>query len=134
MNASRNFLVLVVTLGLLPMPAYAQSMPPWAIAAMASPVIMIVLAIMLGLLTRSWNAGLFNTMMVPIWFVLFLMAPYLAEIPIVLWILLALYIGHALLLLWLVFAQMRRRFAALRRPADGLPPSPVSPTASPRSR
>ncbi len=108
---------LAVVLGTLPVSAHAQYVPPWLIAAVLSPILVFLLCIILGGLTRSIRIGAFHAALVLAWVVLFSLASYFVENDYVIWTPLALYILHSALLLVLIVVEIAKRIAGRARTA-----------------
>ncbi len=107
-EVTRNRLTLLSALA-LPSVAYAQRIPT-AIAAMAvSPLLVILLAVAHGVLSRSWRAGAAHTGLVLLWVLMFGVASYWVENDYVIWTPLVLYGVHAITLLILVVKGLLRR-------------------------
>jgi hypothetical protein len=102
---------------LLPGVAYAQYVPIWLVAAALSPVVVVLFAIILGALSRSWRIGALHTGLVFAWIVLFGLAAYFIENDYVIWTPLVLYAAHAILILILIVVNIARRFGNADRAA-----------------
>lgn len=100
---------IAVFLGTFPVPAHAQYVPPWAIAAVLSPILVLLLCIVLGCLTRSLRIGALHAGLVLAWVVLFYLATYFLENDYVIWTPLALYLFHSVLLLVLIVVELAKR-------------------------
>jgi hypothetical protein len=98
-------------LGALPVPAHAQYVPTWLIAAVLSPLLVLVLCGILGWVRRSARAGALHAALVVLWVVLFSLASYFVENDYVIWTPLALYLLHAALLIGLIVIGVARRIA-----------------------
>lgn len=96
-------------LSFLPGIACAQYVPVWLVAAAVSPVVVILFAIILGVLCRSWRIGALHTGLVFAWIVLFGLAAYFIENDYVIWTPLVLYAAHAVLILILIVVNIARR-------------------------
>jgi hypothetical protein len=116
---SPRFLAMTVAvfLGALPVSAHAQYVPPWLVAAVLSPILVFILCIILGVLTRSIRIGGLHAVLVLTWIVLFSLASYFVENDYVIWTPLALYTLHSTLLLVLIVVETGRRIAG-RTDAD----------------
>ena len=100
-----------VVLGTFPVSAHAQYIPPWLIAAVLSPILVFLLCIILGGITRNIRIGALHAAFVLAWVVLFSLASYFVENDYVIWTPLALYILHSVLLLVLIFVEIAKRIA-----------------------
>lgn len=98
-----------VFLGALPISAHAQNVPPWLVVAVLSPILVFILCIVLGVLTRSIRIGALHAALVLAWIVLFSLASYFVENDYVIWTPLALYTLHSALLLVLIVVEIARR-------------------------
>ena len=101
----------IASLALLPGIAYAQYVPIWLVVAALSPVVVILFAVMLGVLTRSWRIGALHTGLVIVWVLLFGFAAYFIENDYIIWTPLVLYAIHALLILVLIVVNIAKRIA-----------------------
>lgn len=75
-----------------------------------SPIFVMLLAVLLGVLTRSWLVGAKHAGLVVIWVVLFGVASYWVENDYVIWTPLVLYSVHAMIMIALVVKGLLRRF------------------------
>jgi len=96
-------------LAALPLPAYAQYIPPWLVAAALSPLLVLVLCAALGIAARSVRAWLVHSGLVLLWVTLFVLAAQLVENDYVIWTPIVLYAAHAALVLGLIVAALLRR-------------------------
>lgn len=101
----------VVVLVLLPRDAAAQYIPPWLVVGALSPLAVLALAVLLGLLARSWRTGALHGGLVVLWVLLFLVAAYFVENDYVIWTPMVLYAAHALLIMVLIIAKLARRLS-----------------------
>lgn len=96
-----------------PLAAHAQHIPGWLVMAALSPVAVILLAIVLGILTRSLRAGVLHVALVLLWVVTFGITAYYVTNDYIIWTPLVLYGLHAILLvvliLWQIVIRFRRR-------------------------
>jgi intracellular septation protein A len=106
---------LTALLSLLPASAQAQYIPPIFIAAALSPLLVILLAIVLGLLARSCRVGLRHTLLILLWVLLFGLASYFIENDYVIWTPMVLYAAHSLLIVVLILANIVKRIRTARR-------------------
>jgi len=104
-------------LGTLPVSAYAQYVPPWLIAALLSPILVLFLCIILGVLCRSVRIGALHAGLVITWVVLFSLASYFVENDYVIWTPLTLYILHSALLFVLIVVEAAKRMSGRARTA-----------------
>jgi hypothetical protein len=79
------------------------------IAAVLSPILVLLLCAVHGLLARSLRAWLRHSALVLGWVALFALASYFVENDYVIWTPLVLYVAHAALLLGLIVAAILRR-------------------------
>ena len=93
----------------------AQYIPTWFVVAALSPLIVIVFAIILGFLSRSWKVGAVHTGLVLIWVALFALAARYVENDYIIWTPLALYALHALSILVLIAVKVTRRISTAGR-------------------
>lgn len=100
---------LIASLSLIPGIAYAQHVPTWLVVSALSPLVVILFAIILGILTRSWRIGAVHTGLVIAWVILFGFAAYFVENDYVIWTPLALYAAHALLIFVLIVVKVAQR-------------------------
>ncbi len=98
-------------LAALPLPAYAQYIPPWLVAAVLSPLLVLVLCAVLGIVARSLRAWLLHSGLVILWVALFVIAAQLVENDYVIWTPIVLYLAHAVLVVGLIVAAIGRRGA-----------------------
>ena len=101
----------VALLLLLPGTAHAQYVPPWLAAAALSPVLVLFLAIILGLLRGSWKTGLKHAGFVILWVVLFVITAQTIENDYVIWTPIVLYGLHTLLILALITINIFKRMS-----------------------
>lgn len=106
-----------VILGMLPVSAHAQYVPPWLIVAVLSPILVFLLCIILGFLTRSIRVGAIHSGLVLAWIVLFSLASYFVENDYVIWTPMALYVLHSALLVVLIIVAIGRRVSGRDRSA-----------------
>ena len=96
-------------------PAAAQHVPIWVAAAVLSPLAVLSLCIVLGLLKRSGRVSIRHAALVLLWILLFSLASYFVENDYVIWTPLAIYSIHSVLLLFLVVIEIRNRIAGRDR-------------------
>ena len=103
--------VLAVSALTVPGTAQAQHIPPIIVALALSPVLVLMLAVVLGIVMRSWKAGLSHSGLIVVWIVLFGVAAYWVENDYVIWTPLLLYVVHAIILIVLIVkgVLLRRR-------------------------
>ncbi len=101
--------IFAVVLALIPVSAHAQYIPPWLVVGALSPLLVLLLCIILGLLTRSVRVGALHAAFVIAWVVLFSLASYCVENDYVIWTPLALYLLHTALLFVLIVVQIGKR-------------------------
>ncbi len=115
MSTRSSVTIFAVVLGILPVSAHAQYIPPWLVAAALSPILVLFLCVILGFLTRSVRTGVLHAAIVLAWIVLFSLASYFVENDYVIWTPLALYLLHSALLLVLIVVETARRIAGSSR-------------------
>ena len=93
----------------LPGTAFAQNIPPIIAALALSPVLVFLLAIVLGVVTRSWRVALRHSGFVCVWILMFGIASYWVENDYVIWTPLALYGIHAGTMIILIARGVHRR-------------------------
>lgn len=87
---------------ILPTVAHAQYIPPVIVALALSPILVLLLAVALGVVSRSWRTGLGHVGLVLIWLLLFGIASYWVENDYVIWTPLTLYVIHAVIMVILI--------------------------------
>lgn len=100
------FIVLALT---APVSAHAQNIPPIIVAIAVSPVLVMLLAVVHGILSHSWLVGATHAGLVVIWVLLIGVASYWVENDYVIWTPLVFYCVHAMTLIVLVFVGVLRR-------------------------
>jgi hypothetical protein len=99
----------VLALAFLPGVAHAQHIP-WPLAlAFVSPVFFVVLAIVLGILRRSWLIGLTHVALILIWVTVWIFVLRHIENDFVTGAPVVVYTTHALLILLLLGREIARR-------------------------
>jgi threonine/homoserine efflux transporter RhtA len=93
----------------MPGTALAQKIPPIIAALALSPVLVFLLAIVLGVVTRSWRVAVRHSGLVCVWILLFGIASYWVENDYVIWTPLALYGIHAATMIILIARGALRR-------------------------
>jgi MFS-type transporter involved in bile tolerance (Atg22 family) len=93
----------------LPGVAAAQNIPPVIAALALSPVLVLLLAVILGVVTRSWRVGIRHFGLVVVWILLFGVTSYWVENDYVIWTPLALYGIHAATMTFLIARGVLRR-------------------------
>ncbi|MBT8092052.1 MAG: hypothetical protein KJN77_03380 [Gammaproteobacteria bacterium] len=93
----------------LPVVAQAQHIPPIIAAFALSPVLVLLLAVVLGVVSKSLLVGLKHAGLVGIWILLFGVASYWVENDYVIWTPLALYVIHAVTMVILIARGVLRR-------------------------
>lgn len=101
----------LVTIAALALPgiAHAQHISPLLAALALSPILAFLLAIVLGVVSRSWRVGAAHCGLVGIWIVLFGVASYWVENDYVIWTPLAMYVMHAVIMVALIAGAVLRR-------------------------
>jgi hypothetical protein len=102
---------------MLPVSAHAQYVPPWLVVAVLSPILVFLLCIILGFLTRSIRIWALHSGLVLAWVVLFYLASYFVENDYVIWTPLALYVLHSALLVVLIIVAIAKRVSGRVRAA-----------------
>lgn len=103
---NRRFVPTVLVLCLLPSVVYAQRIPVWFAAAALSPIVMLILAALLGWLYRSWRVGLAHGGALLVWVGLWILAAYSVTNDYVIWTPLAIYALHSLSILSLLIQRL----------------------------
>ncbi len=109
MQFNSSKVLLAVSALTLPGIALAQNIPPIIAALALSPVLAFLLAIVLGVVTRSWRVGVTHSGLVGVWILLFGVASYWIENDYVIWTPLALYGIHAATMVILIIKCVLRR-------------------------
>lgn len=100
----------LTTLGVIvPGVAYAQEISPLIAWMALSPILVLLLAVVVGIVSRSWSVGAKHAGLVVLWVVLFGIASYWIENDYIIWTPLVLYAVHALTMLVLVIRGAMRR-------------------------
>lgn len=100
---------LAVTICLLPVNVHAQNIPVEIAAAAISPLLVIVLAFLLGWISGNMKAGAMHALFIVTWVILFSLASYFAENDYIIWTPLAIYIAHSLLIIVLYILHLLKR-------------------------
>lgn len=113
-----------VMLALAAAPAHAHGISVWIVVAALSPLLVLILIAIYGLLTRSWRAALAHTAILAVWVAWFWLASNHNEVRLfglptdyVIWTALALYAAHALYVVALVVKASADRINARKRAA-----------------
>jgi MFS-type transporter involved in bile tolerance (Atg22 family) len=93
----------------VPGTALAQNISPIIAALALSPVLVFLLAIVLGFVTRSWRVAVKHSGLVCVWILLFGIASYWVENDYVIWTPLGLYLIHAATMVILIARGLLRR-------------------------
>jgi len=93
----------------LPGIAYAQEIHPIFAVLAVSPLMVILLAVALGVVSRSWRIGAAHAGLIVVWVLLFAIASYWIENDYIIWTPLVLFGVHAVTLLILVVKAAARR-------------------------
>jgi MFS-type transporter involved in bile tolerance (Atg22 family) len=101
-----NFLILLAVPGV----AHAQQISPLIAALAVSPILVLLLALILGVVSRSWQVAAKHAGLVVVWVVLFAIASYWVENDYIIWTPLVLYAAHATIMLLLVIRGLIRRY------------------------
>ena len=94
---------------LLPGVAHAQHSSPVLVAALLSPLLVLLLAVVLGVVARSWKVGGLHVGLIIVWILLFGVASYWVENDYIIWTPLALYILHSLIIVALIIVGLVKR-------------------------
>ena len=78
----------------------------------AAPILAVLLAVGLGIVTRSWLVGLANAALVVVWVAWFLAASNYSTSDLFIWASMAALALHSLVMLWLIVVQVVRRVEA----------------------
>lgn len=111
MRQGHKAIILIVILGVFPFPAQAQNIPIWMVAAVLSPIPVLFLCIILGVLANSVRIGAIHTAVIFTWVLLFTLACFFVENDYVIWTPLVLYILHSILLVVLIAVVAARRIS-----------------------
>ena len=107
--------ILTIIAVVVPGVAYAQQIPP-IIAWMAiSPIFVLLLAVALGMVSRSWRVAAKHGGLVLVWILLFAVSSYWIENDYIIWTPLVLYAAHAVLMLVLVVRGVMHRARTVNR-------------------
>ncbi|MGD8476787.1 MAG: hypothetical protein PVH05_13860 [Burkholderiales bacterium] len=116
MNRFATIFLTTGALAFMPSDAYAQKVPWIVLPLIASPVVAIALAVIFGIVARSWLIALKNIALVIGWVVWFLAASEFPAPDLVIWASIAALGFHSLIMLWLImlyaFRRARRRHEA----------------------
>jgi hypothetical protein len=99
----------LASLSLLPETVYAQHIPTWFAVAVLSPLAVILLAIILGILSRSWRTGATHAGLILAWVLLFGLASYFVENDYIIRTPLVLYAAHAVLIFLMIVVNIAKR-------------------------
>jgi len=94
----------------MPSVAQAQHVSPLLFTAALSPLLIFLLAIVLGIVVRSWKVGVLHAGLIAIWVLLFGVASYWVENDYIIWTPVFLYSVHALIIVALVIVGIAKRF------------------------
>ena len=106
-NAALKYVPATVALT-LPGSACAQQISPLIGALALSPIVVMLLALVLGIVARSWRVGAVHAALVALWLLLFGIASYWVENDYVIWTPLALYALHALAMSALIWKSRKK--------------------------
>lgn len=98
-----------VALGLAPGVAAAQRIPTEIAVAAVSPLLVLLLVILLGILARSWRLAARHAGLVLLWLLLAFNAAWFFDNDLIVWTPLLLYAAHGVLIVALVIAYAFRR-------------------------
>jgi hypothetical protein len=105
---------LAASLVLLSSAAHAHGIHPLWIAAALSPVAVLLLAAILGWLSRSVRLGAIHALLIVVWVVLFWLASFLVTNDYLIWTPLALYLIHTIIIIVLVVWHAIARIRSTR--------------------
>lgn len=94
--------------------AYAQNIPPTIVALALSPLLVLLIAVVLGVVLRSWRVGAAHAGLIVVWVLLFGIASYWVENDYVIWTPMVLYGAHAILMIVLIVMGVVRRIKSQR--------------------
>ena len=100
--------------------AQAQRVPTSLALVALSPLVVVVLATVLGVLVRSWRVGTLHVFLVLTWAITFLLVAQHVEgdyKTYLIWIPIIGYVVHTLVILVLLVVHMAKRLSAHDRPA-----------------
>ncbi|MCP5090851.1 MAG: hypothetical protein GY949_08000 [Gammaproteobacteria bacterium] len=97
----------------MPSVAHAQHLSPLIVATALSPLLVFLLAIVLGIVARSWKTGILHAGLIVIWVLLFGVASYWVENDYIIWTPVALYSVHALIIVALLIVGIAKRFGSV---------------------
>lgn len=96
-------------------PAHAQSVPVFVIYLAASPLLLLVLSILLGVVTRHWKWTLRSLLLGALWILWFLLASYFIESDALIWApIIGIWAQSVLLLVWILWSLISRLWAPRR--------------------
>jgi hypothetical protein len=97
--------------------AHAQAVPVFVLYLAASPLVLLVLSILLGVVTRHWKWALRSLVLGAIWILWFLLASYFIESDALIWApLYGMWAQSVVLAVWNLWGLISR-LRALRRDA-----------------
>ena len=100
---------------LAPEIAHAQQIPTSIALAALSPLVTVVLAILLGMVSGNWRVGTLHVGLLLVWIVAFLFTVQHVDIDYANWVPAILYAAHTLLILVLLVVHTARRLAGRDR-------------------
>ena len=109
MRIDASKLALAIIAVLLPGVASAQQVPPLIAWMAISPIFVLLLAGVLGIVSRSWLVGAKHAGLLVLWILLFAIASFWIENDYIIWTPLALYAAHALIMLVLLVRGLIHR-------------------------
>ena len=107
--------ILTIMAVAVPGVAYAQQIPPLIASMAISPIFVLLLAIVLGMVSRSWRVGAKHAGLVLVWILLFAISSYWIENDYIIWTPLVIYAAHAVLMLVLVIRGVIHRARVVNR-------------------
>lgn len=109
LDIKTEVLLLAITLMVFSTAVYAQRVPSELVAAVLSPIPVLILCIALGILRRSVRVATRHIGLFLLWIVLLALAAYFIENDYVIWTPLALFVLHSAILFVLVLIEVTRR-------------------------
>ena len=95
--------------------AFAQHVPTSIAVAALSPLVVVALAVVLGIVAGSWRVGIMHAGLLLVWILVFLFTAQHVENAYVIWVPIILYGAHTLLISVLLVVHTVRRLASRDR-------------------
>jgi hypothetical protein len=102
-------LIFVTAFLMIPTGAQAQNIPLPIAIGIVSPLFVFLLCVALGILRRSAMSAFRHIGLMIIWVTLFAIASHYVDNDYIIWTPLAIYVGHSIMLLALVFKELWKR-------------------------